>query len=229
MKLLTIIFQTLGLYALEIVAIFLIVMLGVKNCDATTFTEHASAMEIKHEVPEGLVSSICAVESSWIHPTAKGAHGEVGICQIKPDTVRMFCKSCETAGENLYQGQRGSSVARVQGALVRSGFRPGTIDGVFGLKTHIALTHFQKSKGLTPDGIVGPRTWRALFDEEMIGKSIKEQLKDPATNIEYAARYLAWLRDYLGTNDPYILAAAYNGGPANKTVIYMLKVRRLRE
>lgn len=227
-KLLTTIFQTVGLYAVEIIAIFLLVMLGVKNCDASTFQAHAARMEAKYTLPAGLLPAICETESHW-RPTAKGAHGEIGICQIKPDTVRMFCPSCETAGENLYQGMRGSKVGRVQGALVRAGFKPGTIDGVFGLKTHISLTLFQKSRGLTPDGIVGAKTWRALFDEDMVGKSIKEQLKDPNTNIEYAARYLAWLREYLGANDPYILAAAYNGGPANPTVIYMLKVRRIRE
>ena len=36
-------------------------------------------------------------------------------------------------------------------------------DGHFGAKTESAVKAFQKQKGLPPDGIVGPNTWRALL------------------------------------------------------------------
>ncbi|MBA2734757.1 MAG: peptidoglycan-binding protein, partial [Acidobacteria bacterium] len=32
----------------------------------------------------------------------------------------------------------------------------------FGAKTEAAVRAFQRTHRLTPDGIVGPRTWRAL-------------------------------------------------------------------
>lgn len=38
-----------------------------------------------------------------------------------------------------------------------------TIDGDFGGKTLAKVKDFQKSKGLTPDGVVGPKTWKALI------------------------------------------------------------------
>lgn len=38
-----------------------------------------------------------------------------------------------------------------------------TADGHFGPKTEAAVKAFQKQKGLTPDGIVGDRTWVALL------------------------------------------------------------------
>jgi peptidoglycan hydrolase-like protein with peptidoglycan-binding domain len=34
--------------------------------------------------------------------------------------------------------------------------------GNFGPKTEAAVRAFQRSKGLVPDGIVGPKTWAAL-------------------------------------------------------------------
>lgn len=41
---------------------------------------------------------------------------------------------------------------------------PGVgIDGVFGPKTEGFVAQFQRSKSLTPDGVVGPATWRALW------------------------------------------------------------------
>ena len=38
------------------------------------------------------------------------------------------------------------------------------VDGSFGPATQAATLDFQRKHGLTSDGIVGPKTWRALFD-----------------------------------------------------------------
>lgn len=38
-------------------------------------------------------------------------------------------------------------------------------DGIFGLLTEEAVKEFQRSKGITNDGIVGPQTWSALNDK----------------------------------------------------------------
>ena len=35
-------------------------------------------------------------------------------------------------------------------------------DGIFGLKTEVALKDYQKKYGLTPDGIAGAKTWSKL-------------------------------------------------------------------
>ncbi|NBN63094.1 TIGR02594 family protein [Microvirga tunisiensis] len=51
----------------------------------------------------------------------------------------------------------------IQRALDAAGFRPGAIDGIPGRRTRAALMRFQASRNLTPDGIAGPVTLRALM------------------------------------------------------------------
>lgn len=64
--------------------------------------------------------------------------------------------------ETLKYSSVGKDVERLQKRLVRLGFPPGNIDGVFGLGTEAAVIAFQRSKGLLADGIAGPRTLKAL-------------------------------------------------------------------
>lgn len=51
---------------------------------------------------------------------------------------------------------------KVQQALKNAGFNPGPIDGIMGEKTKNAIVDFQKSKGLTANGKISPRTWDEL-------------------------------------------------------------------
>ncbi|MEP1352590.1 MAG: peptidoglycan-binding protein [Tateyamaria sp.] len=54
--------------------------------------------------------------------------------------------------------------AKIQRELKRRGFAPGPVDGVRGGKTIEAIRAFQRKYGLVADGIVGNKTYRALFD-----------------------------------------------------------------
>ncbi|MBC8589626.1 LysM peptidoglycan-binding domain-containing protein [Wansuia hejianensis] len=62
----------------------------------------------------------------------------------------------------LSTGSKGPAVTDLQVRLRNAGFDPGAIDGIFGPNTRTAVINFQRSKNLTPDGIVGIRTWTAL-------------------------------------------------------------------
>ncbi len=53
-------------------------------------------------------------------------------------------------------------IAALQIALRAHGFEPGPVDGVRGPLTRGALTQFQRARGLSPDGKLGPNTRRAL-------------------------------------------------------------------
>lgn len=66
-------------------------------------------------------------------------------------------------GKLIMFGSVGSYVKNVQNKLNASGDHVGAVDGIFGVKTLAGVKAFQKSHGLTVDGIVGPKTWEALF------------------------------------------------------------------
>jgi N-acetylmuramoyl-L-alanine amidase len=57
---------------------------------------------------------------------------------------------------------RGDDVAELQARVSRLGFDPGRVDGIFGPTTSAAVSEFQRNVGLTPDGVVGHETYRAL-------------------------------------------------------------------
>ncbi|MEA3041166.1 MAG: hypothetical protein QOC65_655 [Sphingomonadales bacterium] len=56
-----------------------------------------------------------------------------------------------------------ASIRDIQQALADKGFDTGGVDGVWGRKSIAAARAFQAAKGLTADGVVGPRTLAALF------------------------------------------------------------------
>jgi len=68
----------------------------------------------------------------------------------------------ETADTPLRIGAEGREVEILQRMLTIKGDTPGPIDGYFGTATETAVKDFQAASGLAADGIVGPRTWRAL-------------------------------------------------------------------
>ncbi len=63
--------------------------------------------------------------------------------------------------KTIKKGARGADVERWQTLLASQGFDPNGIDGVFGNGTARATREFQRRHGLTPDGIVGRKTWAA--------------------------------------------------------------------
>jgi soluble lytic murein transglycosylase-like protein len=62
----------------------------------------------------------------------------------------------------LSPGLAGWDVAALEFRLVHFGLPRAAVDGRFDLATQAALRRFQRSRGLTPDGIAGTRTYRAL-------------------------------------------------------------------
>lgn len=70
----------------------------------------------------------------------------------------------------LVEGDRGTDVMALQYMLSSRGFSVGKVDGVFGPATEKAVRRFQKAKGFTVDGIVGPVTWTKVHVQVGTGK-----------------------------------------------------------
>ena len=60
------------------------------------------------------------------------------------------------------QKTKTTELLNVQKRLSELGFYSGEIDGINGSRTKIAIKNFQSRAGLTPDGIIGPKTLSAL-------------------------------------------------------------------
>lgn len=65
----------------------------------------------------------------------------------------------------LSLGSSGDEVRKVEQRLRELNFYNGSIDGVFGGGVQAGVKSFQNANGLPADGVVGPRTWTALFPQ----------------------------------------------------------------
>jgi hypothetical protein len=91
-------------------------------------------------------------------------HGLAPDGVVGPKTRRAFGRFAKhvLGSRPLAPGTAGWDVAELQFALAWHGFPNGTIDGGFGGHTERALVKFQRWAHLTPDGVAGPGTFRAL-------------------------------------------------------------------
>lgn len=80
----------------------------------------------------------------------------------KKDLNAAFLEENKAATRTLKVGSRGDDVKRLQENLNELGYNSGKPDGIFGNGTKNAVVAFQKAKGLSADGIVGPNTQNAI-------------------------------------------------------------------
>lgn len=82
---------------------------------------------------------------------------------------RSLKYACLSGGYPLIkQGSLSVYVLIAQDGLNTLGFRTGGLDGIFGTQTRNAVINYQRSRGLTADGIIGCNTWRSI-QENVIG------------------------------------------------------------
>lgn len=69
----------------------------------------------------------------------------------------------------LKLGSNGFEVRKLQSKLSSIGYSL-TVDGDFGNRTKSAVIQFQRDSGLSADGVVGDKTWKALDDIKIYSK-----------------------------------------------------------
>lgn len=84
----------------------------------------------------------------------------VAISIIIGITTFFIADTTETPTQEVLSklGSRGDEVRRIQNKLKSLGFFTGTVDGIYGVKTQSAVKRYQRSVGITADGIAGPKT-----------------------------------------------------------------------
>ena len=78
------------------------------------------------------------------------------------------------AEPTLERGSEGQDVRDLQEALIELGFKPGEVDGDFGVYTESAVQAFQTWAQVTVDGIVGEQTWEKLDDADKSDPTLQE-------------------------------------------------------
>ncbi|MBE6928427.1 MAG: spore cortex-lytic protein [Ruminococcaceae bacterium] len=94
--------------------------------------------------------------------------GVTKLSELESEGQRFYAVNWQVPS-TLENGSRGQSVSQLQFMLRAvseyiNDIPPVTEDGIFGQQTQNAVIAFQRFAGLTPDGIVGPATWKALYD-----------------------------------------------------------------
>lgn len=90
--------------------------------------------------------------------------GDVLVTKTKGHTV--IVTDAQVDRPTLKKGSKGGWVKELQTLLNYSGIGCLlAVDGIFGPLTQIAVISYQKMHGLKGDGIVGPKTWKELYNE----------------------------------------------------------------
>ena len=76
------------------------------------------------------------------------------------NTSAEYSRNLEVTSPLMY----GKDIRAVQNKLNSLGFNCGTADGYYGNDTKNAVINLQNTFGITADGIVGPTTWKYLFE-----------------------------------------------------------------
>src|SRR4051794_37604109 len=117
-----------------------------------------------HHVYRGPVDGIAGAMTTAAVMRFQRLHSLTPDGVVGPKTRRAFGRFAKhvLGSRPLARGMAGWDVAELQFALAWHGFPNATIDGGFGGHVERALIKFQRWAHLTPDGVAGPGTFRAL-------------------------------------------------------------------
>lgn len=106
-------------------------------------------------------STVTATGDDWVRRLQQECNNQ-GFSKQNVDGIAgpATLAGCPT----LRKGASGNITKLLQEKLVKLGYNTNGVDGIFGSGTYSAVREFQKTRGLSVDGIVGQNTWRKLLN-----------------------------------------------------------------
>lgn len=92
----------------------------------------------------------------------------------------------------LQRGNKSEDVKKLQQKLKDLGYLKDKVDGIFGKNTESAVKAFQKAKGLTVDGLAGPKTLAALGINSSSSKKTTSSKTPPLEEVHGTAKEMDW-------------------------------------
>jgi transcriptional regulator with XRE-family HTH domain len=111
-------------------------------------------LRLDEDVPSAAVAAVPRTAAASPRPSYT--------CRISRGDGRWSAGINNGRNTEISYGSTGADVAEAQCLLRRAGISPGGIDGMFGPLTLRAVKVFQHRTGLVVDGMMGPRSWKAL-------------------------------------------------------------------
>lgn len=96
-------------------------------------------------------------------------------------------------------GSKGDEVVKIQTKLKELGYYAGEIDGVFGSNTRSAIIDYQKSNGLSADGVAGVKTLSALGIDGNSSGSQNDEISAIQTKLKEKGYYSGNVDGILGS------------------------------
>ncbi len=137
----------------------------------------------------------------------------------RSDSLMALAREIRGGGgpNDLAKGASGLEVQKLQTNLSKLGFSEvGQADGRFGPATELAVINFQRSRGLTPDGVAGEQTLKAIAAEAS-GSSLFKNVTDEIVSKIFPGTPM----NNIKTNLPFVLKALEEAGLSDKDMVLM--------
>lgn len=127
----------------------------------TLLNSHGADLVVDGKFGQKTATAVRAFQAEKGLPVT-GSVDDKTLAELRKPPARAPSPPPATGGSGmLKEGSKGPAVQALQRALNTKGANL-TVDGHFGQKTKTAVINFQRSRGLSQDGIVGPKTKSAL-------------------------------------------------------------------
>jgi peptidoglycan hydrolase-like protein with peptidoglycan-binding domain len=125
----------------------------------TCFVDSSADVELYEDRFDAICNAIAsAISGEAIEPGPEPEPPEPEPPEPRPDEIPVEDRPV------LQRGDEGGHVLDLQRLIPRFS---GEFDGDFGPTTEENVIRYQRSRGLSADGIVGQETWRALYDRKL--------------------------------------------------------------